>query len=217
MAVRGNLTQARDLLSDAADLARATGSVATEALLLSDIARLGDPARVRVRLSELASICEGPLTAARAAHAAALADRDPRQLEQVADRLEAMGIILLAAESYTSAAELYRGTGHRRAAAAGAHAARLAARCEGARTPRLAVPAGSGALTTREREIALLAANRLSSQEIADQLVLSARTVDSHLRQIYRKTGITSRKDLRRILHAPGTGSDGCSLRTDAY
>ena len=217
MAVRGNLTQARDLLSDAADLARATGSVATEALLLSDIARLGDPARVRVRLSELASICEGPLTAARAAHAAALAGRDPRQLEHVADRLEAMGILLLAAESYTSAAELYRGTGHRRAAAAGAHAARLAARCEGARTPRLAVPAGLDALTTREREIALLAANRLSSQEIADQLVLSARTVDSHLRQIYRKTGITSRKDLRRILQAPDTGSDGCSLRTDAY
>jgi DNA-binding CsgD family transcriptional regulator len=217
MAVRGNLSRARDLLADAADLAQATGSFATEAHLLSDIARLGDPARVRVRLSELAAVCEGALTAARAAHAAALADRDPRQLEHVAGRLAAMGMILLAAESYTSAAELYRGTDQRRAAAASAQAARLAARCEGARTPGLALPAGGCALTTREREIALLAAGRLSSQEIADQLVISVRTVGSHLQQIYRKTGAAGRKDLRRALQALNvTHGDGCSPRTDA-
>jgi DNA-binding CsgD family transcriptional regulator/tetratricopeptide (TPR) repeat protein len=218
LALTGNLSEARDALADTAEMARSTGSLATEAILLSDIARLGDPARVRDRLAELAAATEWPLAAARSSHAAALAARDRRLLEQAAARFEAMGVVLLAAESYLSAAEFHRAAGDRRgAASADAHAARLAARCGGARMPKLSVPASHSPLTAREREIALMAAGRLSSQEIADRLVISIRTVDSHLRQVYRKTGVTSRKELHGLMHVllPGRstqiGLNGCA------
>jgi DNA-binding NarL/FixJ family response regulator len=46
----------------------------------------------------------------------------------------------------------------------------------------------------------MLAATGQSSREIADKLVVSTRTVDSHLQHIYQKTGVTCRKDLRAAL-----------------
>jgi non-specific serine/threonine protein kinase len=51
-------------------------------------------------------------------------------------------------------------------------------------------------LTTREREIAALVAEGLSNREIADQLIISKRTVDAHVEHIYVKLGITSRVEL---------------------
>jgi DNA-binding CsgD family transcriptional regulator len=55
-------------------------------------------------------------------------------------------------------------------------------------------------LTPREREIALLAATGQSSRQIARRLVVSVRTVDSHLQHAYRKLGVTRRQDLSRVL-----------------
>jgi len=58
-------------------------------------------------------------------------------------------------------------------------------------------PAGELAeLTNREREIAGLIAEGLSSQAIAAKLHLSPRTVETHLSRIYRKTGASSRAAL---------------------
>lgn len=48
-------------------------------------------------------------------------------------------------------------------------------------------------LTSREREIARLAATGRTSRDIAEQLSLSPRTVDTHLSRIYRKLGLASR------------------------
>jgi LuxR family transcriptional regulator, maltose regulon positive regulatory protein len=58
-----------------------------------------------------------------------------------------------------------------------------------------AAAASDGALSSREREILGLVAERLSNQEIAERLVVSVRTVHSHLRSIYRKLGVGSRAD----------------------
>lgn len=55
-------------------------------------------------------------------------------------------------------------------------------------------------LTTREREIARLASTGMTSGEIADVLVLSVRTIDSHLGQVYRKLGVPNRASLTRAL-----------------
>jgi DNA-binding CsgD family transcriptional regulator len=55
-------------------------------------------------------------------------------------------------------------------------------------------------LTDRERAIALAAAQRERSREIAARLGLSVRTVDNHLRNIYRKLGVASRDELGREL-----------------
>jgi DNA-binding NarL/FixJ family response regulator len=53
-------------------------------------------------------------------------------------------------------------------------------------------------LTAREREVAGLVAEALSNREVANRLVLSERTVESHVRSILAKTGLASRTELTR-------------------
>jgi DNA-binding CsgD family transcriptional regulator/tetratricopeptide (TPR) repeat protein len=55
---------------------------------------------------------------------------------------------------------------------------------------------GGEALTTREREIAVLVARGLSNREIAARLVISKRTVDAHVNHIFAKLGLSSRVQL---------------------
>ena len=56
---------------------------------------------------------------------------------------------------------------------------------------------GAEPLTPREREIASLAAQGLSSNEIATRLFLSPRTVNNHLQSTYAKLGIRGRHELQ--------------------
>jgi DNA-binding CsgD family transcriptional regulator len=51
-------------------------------------------------------------------------------------------------------------------------------------------------LTAQERQIAQLARDGLSNPEIGTRLVLSPRTVEWHLRKVFTKLGIRSRRDL---------------------
>jgi DNA-binding CsgD family transcriptional regulator len=176
--------------------------VVTEAQLLTDIARLGDPASVRDRLNELAEASDAPLVGARATYVSALVARDPGEIEKAADRLHSMGCLLVAAEGLTMASSLYRAEGNRARAAETAELADMLARqCQGAATPGLVRQEGQ--LTLREREIAQLAINGLTSPEIAAELAISRRTVDSHLHHIYRKTGVNRRSELGPILRRP--------------
>jgi DNA-binding CsgD family transcriptional regulator len=55
---------------------------------------------------------------------------------------------------------------------------------------------------SRERQIAKLAAAGVPSKEIADQLYLSARTVDNHLLRVYAKLGVAGRAELSAALRA---------------
>jgi DNA-binding CsgD family transcriptional regulator len=52
-------------------------------------------------------------------------------------------------------------------------------------------------LTAQEAQIAKLARDRRTNQEIGSQLFISPRTVEWHLGNVFTKLGITSRKDLR--------------------
>ena len=50
-------------------------------------------------------------------------------------------------------------------------------------------------LTAREREVAEMVADALTNRQIAERLVLSERTVESHVRSILAKTGCANRTE----------------------
>ncbi len=60
-------------------------------------------------------------------------------------------------------------------------------------SPRRAAKKQFGGLTTREREVATLIAQGKSSRQIADDLILSERTVENHIGNILSKLGFDSR------------------------
>ena len=54
-------------------------------------------------------------------------------------------------------------------------------------------------LTPHELHIARLVATGATSREVGAQLFLSPRTIEAHLRNIFAKLGITSRRQLREL------------------
>jgi DNA-binding CsgD family transcriptional regulator len=68
-------------------------------------------------------------------------------------------------------------------------------------------------LTPAEREVADLVSTGLTNKQIGASLYCSPYTVDSHLRSIYRKLGVTSRAALAghvsRVNHAAQAGTEG--------
>jgi DNA-binding CsgD family transcriptional regulator len=78
-------------------------------------------------------------------------------------------------------------------------------RATGAR-PRRAAFTGIESLTPAELRVARLAAEGLTNREIAEELFVTAKTVQTHLSSVYRKLDTGSRQDLPRILTlSPGS------------
>lgn len=57
---------------------------------------------------------------------------------------------------------------------------------------------GVGSLTKRELEVAQVLARGLTNQQIADELFISVRTVETHVKRILSKLGVRSRGQVAR-------------------
>ena len=64
-------------------------------------------------------------------------------------------------------------------------------------------------LSDREREVAELVCKRFTNREIAEQLVLSPKTVERHLSRIFMRLGIRSRVELARLVEREGPRRSG--------
>ncbi|MEU3983557.1 LuxR C-terminal-related transcriptional regulator [Streptomyces sp. NPDC026672] len=62
--------------------------------------------------------------------------------------------------------------------------------------PARSAPQVTGELTAREREVAELVAQGLSNREVAERLVISKRTADTHVERILAKLGVASRTQI---------------------
>lgn len=186
-----------DLLRADAEACAERGHVAGALAHLHDVARLGSARLAHERMTALAAGTDGLLIAAQVHYVTALANDDAEELEVAANDLADLGVYLVAAEAFAQAAALHRRAGrHTRSSAAAARSRELACSCEGATTPALAGAEPLVALTRREREIVQLAADGLSDREIAERLVVSVRTVESHLHNAYPKLGVEGREGL---------------------
>jgi DNA-binding CsgD family transcriptional regulator len=169
---------------------------------------------------ELARAAESPRAlgeALRAAGAAAPAEERVALLAEAVEVLEASPARLPRARALLELGVAERGAGERDRAQETLRAALELADEIGAprliadareelralgRRPRRAARSGVDSLTPSERRVADLAAQGLSTPQIAHRLFITRKTVESHLGQAYRKLGIPGRADLPPALAA---------------
>jgi len=178
--------------------------------------RLGRAADAIELADRLGEAVDGPLApiVARQAHAVAAGDADA--LAAVAAELDDLGADLMAAEVFRAASNAYRRAGRGVPASAAARRGdELLAACGQPSSPALdAVAAGGEELTERERQVALLAARGRTSPEIAEELYLSVRTVDTHLSRVYRKLMVAGRHQLAEAMGIPPARPPGAAQST---
>jgi ATP/maltotriose-dependent transcriptional regulator MalT len=202
-AAAGERSRAISQLVTAADDQESRGQPAYAMFALHDALRLGAK-HVASRLGTLAASLDGPWPAAGVVHARAADASDAVSLEAAADAFAALGAGLVAAEAASEASRRWAASGHTaRAAAAHAKAVRLSP-CEAGHALRFIPPhpeePGLATLTPREQEVAELACRGLSNACIAERLVVSVRTVESHLYSAYGKLGVPDRAALAAVL-----------------
>lgn len=154
----------------------------------------------------LAGRCHGLLSAATGARAPALA-----LLESAVADHQHLPMPFERAQTRLIFADLLRRCGHRRDARRQLVAARAtfvelgtpgpAARAD-VELASLGGRTATTALTRVEQRVADLAGQGQTNREVAATLVMSVRTVESHLGRIYRKLGVRSRTELASRLHA---------------
>ncbi len=193
----GDPPRAQRLLLDAAEKLSVMPIYA--ARLTYEAMRAGAPARrLTGQLEGLRQRCDARLVAAYAAHAAAHAAGDGQALLQTVDEMEAIGALRYATEAAAHAAGAFARAGrHDSARRAAVRSQELHARGQGGLAPSIdGVDTAAISLTPRETQLVELATRGLSNSEIADRLVLSVRTVESHLYRAMQKLGISDRHDL---------------------
>ncbi len=201
-AVAGERSRAMAELVTAAGEQESRSQPACALFALQDALRLGAE-HVAGRLEKLAAALDGPWPQAVGVYACGVRTSDAESLEASADAFAALGAGVVAAEAATQASWQWAASGSQtRASAARAKAARFSVSEPGSEVtlfPPMAEPPGLAVLTRREREVATLAGRGLANTEIAQRLVISVRTVESHLYSAYGKLGVAGRAELAAV------------------
>ena len=207
LAAEGRLTAATEQALKAARSAAGKGAWGSVLFAAHDAARYNASAEAAELVMTAAGRISGPLPQSVSLHAHALATRDPGLLRDASQQFEEMGAILFAAEAAYAAARAFQDAGDAHLSARSIFRGRaLHARCQDAVIPWVSGVHSVAALTTREQEIALLAAAGLPDLAIANELGLSIRTVQNHLTHGYAKLGVASRQALPEALLRPVAG-----------
>lgn len=169
-----------------------------------------------------------PVTAVAAAHCAGLVSRDPARLAHAAashpdpwaraSAAEDLGHLLAsAAEQADAVVQLDSALAGYGQTGAGRDVARVRRRLRElgvrrrSRAGRRRPVSGWTSLTPAEEATSNLVAQGLSNQQVAGQMYVSAHTVAYHLRNVFRKLGISSRVELARVMaeHEGSNGAEG--------
>ncbi|MFZ4894225.1 LuxR C-terminal-related transcriptional regulator [Plantibacter sp. Mn2098] len=199
----GRLPEAVEVIRTAVDRGIAANYYSLSGLTASLAVHFGAAEAVVEPLRTIVDATTSDLMVILLEHAEAAANRDAAALLDAAARLGAAGLHAGAATAAKDAAGIAKALGDERQAR---RATLLAAEWSRHLSGRDPYPRGaegddgSFALTKREWTVASAAAGRQRSKEIAEHLGVSVRTVDNHLRNVYRKLGVSSRDELRREL-----------------
>jgi DNA-binding NarL/FixJ family response regulator len=214
-ACSGRLTDARVAFVRAADAYIAPGHDIASLFALTEAARAGAAGSVLSRIELLGHEMEGPLIATVVRHARALAAGEALpetaqqtrssladEFDQIGEAAAAIDVHMIAAEAFAQATALHTSCGDsRRAAASARRRDEQIVECGLERLP-LVAQREAHPLSERETEIARLASDGSSNREIAARLVLSVRTVETHLQRVYQKLGVRSRAELPAALRS---------------
>ncbi len=199
----GDVDGATAIIENAATAAAGVGFRLVAAISLGVCIRLGRVERAAGMLEDLCTQVPanfGLYTALRDV-AVSLRDRTPATMPGAAARLVRAGMAPTALDAITLSRKMRPSTEVQRRlnavevmASAGVDAPLLQTR-------------ETALLTPKELEVAIAAASRERSREIAERLGVSVRTVDNQLQSVYRKLGVGSRDELREALIETGLGS----------
>jgi ATP/maltotriose-dependent transcriptional regulator MalT len=204
-AARGGERTAAEAARRAAQAAHRAGQYALEAEALHHAARFGDRTTAEP-LAALVPRLDGTVAKLYLRHATAVAEADARALDAISVDFEKAGLILSAADAAAQAVPLHDQAGQRRRSAeSAARTLQLAALCGGAITPAIRSAARPLPLSPREREIAAMIAEGLSSSEIANKIVgFGAHCGRPHLPRLHQTRRVRSRRPRRhRLSHPP--------------
>lgn len=204
LAFDGSTDKAAELLARSGDALWNRGArVAGLTAQLSAVELDPTPTRLSAAMAHAKELPEAAGLAAQASFVSALVQRDPVAMLAVADELDVRGLTGTALSACRFARAWFAAgaddLGQQRAVE---REEQIRARHPGRSYDLARFGATAVTLTDREKEVGRLAAGGLSNAEIASRLVLSVRTVESHMHRIMRKLDVSNRRELRRHAEA---------------
>ena len=187
--------EARALAAKQLEFAECHGATTSLAAALRAVAHAAAPAEAIAALERAAALFAGPVASNGAAPPALGRLEHLRVLVDLGAALRRRGRTDAAREPLREALHLADRDGAVRLA----ERARDELRAAGAR-PRRAALTGREALTTAERRVAALAAGGRTNRQIAQELFVTQRTVETHLTHTFAKLDIGSRDELAAAL-----------------